>query len=63
MSHMRRTSCSPSSMIRSSTSASPISTASSKNSIAIRYSRSGVISTMPSGSGVEKPFSPSSRSV
>ncbi len=62
-SHILRISCSPSSMICSSTSASLISTASSKNSIAIRYSRSGVISTMSSGSGVENPFSPRSRSV
>ena len=50
-------------MTRSSTSASPISRASSKNSIAIRYSRSGVISTTPRGADVGKPYSPSRRSV
>jgi hypothetical protein len=60
---MRRINASPSSITAASTSASPISTASSKKSIAIRYSRSGVISTMPSAAGVGNPYSPSMRSV
>ena len=53
-SHSFRTSSRPSSMISSSTSASLISTARSKNSMTIRYSRSGVISTMPYGAGTGK---------
>ena len=48
-SHMSRISASPWSMTASSISASPISTAPSKNSITIMYSRSGVISTTPYG--------------
>ena len=63
MSHMRRTSSSPSSITWSETSASPISTASSKNSITIMYSRSGVISTMPYGFGAGRPSSYIRRSV
>ena len=50
-SHSFRMSSRPSSMISSVTSASLISTAPSKNSMTIRYSRSGVISTMPYGAG------------
>ena len=46
-SHMRRTASMPWSMIASSTSASPTSRAPSKNSMTTKYSRSGVISTMP----------------
>ena len=46
-SHIRRTTDSPWSMTASSMSASPISTAPSKNSVTSRYSRSGVISTIP----------------
>ncbi len=61
--HILRTSSSPSSMIRSSTSASLISTAPPKNSIAIRYSRSGVISTIPYGAGTGSLASCMSRRV
>ena len=46
-SHSARISSSPWSITWSSMSASPISTAPSKNSVTSRYSRSGVISTMP----------------
>src|SRR5436309_52229 len=56
-SHIFRTIWSPSSMPASSISASPISTAPSKNSITIMYSRSGVISTTPNGRGVASPTS------
>ncbi len=49
-------------MTSSSTSASPISCAPSKNSVTSRYSRSGVISTMPYGAAVGMPTSRSSRS-
>src|SRR2546422_11355240 len=42
-------------MIESSTSALPSSTAPAKNSVTIRYSRSGVISTTPSGLAVGRP--------
>ena len=44
-------------MTSSSTSASPISSAPSKNSVTSRYSRSGVISTMPYGVAVGIPAS------
>ena len=50
-------------MISSSTSASPISSAPSKNSVTSRYSRSGVISTMPYGAAVGMPESRMSRSA
>ncbi len=42
-------------MTASSTSASPISLAPSKNSVTSRYSRSGVISTKPYGRAVGMP--------
>ena len=48
-SHSWRTIVSAWSITSSSTSASPISSAPSKNSVTSRYSRSGVISTMPYG--------------
>ena len=54
-SHSRRTSMSPWSMMSSSTSASPISIAPSKNSVTSRYSRSGVSSTIPDGAAVGMP--------
>ncbi len=50
-------------MIWSSTSASPISTAPSKNSVTSMYSRSGVSSTMPSGAAVGSPASRITRSA
>ena len=52
-----------SSMIASSTSVSPISLAPSKNSVTSRYSRSGVISTMPKGAAVGTPTSRSRRAA
>src|SRR4029453_12766325 len=61
--HSRRMIRSPSSMMAwsTSTSASPSSLASSKNSKVIRYSRSGVISTIPNGSGLRTPAPKTSR--
>ena len=58
-----RISTSPWSITASSMSASPISTASLKNSVTTRYSRSGVISTIPYGLAVRIPTSRSSRRV
>ena len=57
ISHIRRTTASPWSMTPSSISASPISRAPSKNSVTSRYSRSGVISTIPSGWATGSPAS------
>ena len=62
-SHIFRTRPRPWSITPSSISASPISTAPSKNSITIMYSRSGVISTIPYGRGTAIPSSCISRSV
>jgi hypothetical protein len=50
-------------MTLSSISASPISSAPSKNSVTIRYSRSGVSSTSPFGRAVGRAAARSSRSV
>ena len=54
-SHSWRISCRPLSITWSSTGAVPISWAPAKNSITIRYSRSGVISTNPNGAGTAMP--------
>ena len=54
-SHSWRMSRRPLSITWSSTGAVPISWAPAKNSITIRYSRSGVISTNPNGAGTGMP--------
>ena len=61
--HSLRIIASPWSMIASSTSAWPISAASLKNSVTSRYSRSGVISTMPWGRAVRTPASRTRRTA